>query len=128
LGGSGQNIDRWAIKGKAGTRIAIEEESPGSETVYLTTASNNTEVKLTDSGGGQIELRTGGTKITLTGSNVNIETSLDVRVAATSMTIDAPLLTVNAGMSMFNGVVQAQTVIGTSAIFASYTPGAGNIW
>ncbi len=127
LGGDGKRVDRWALKGKAGTRIAIEEESTGTETISLTTPGG-TKVELTESGGGQIELRTGGTSVTLTGSNVNIETSLDVRVAATSMTIDAPMLTVNAGMSIFNGVIQAQTVIGTSAIFASYTPGAGNIW
>ncbi len=123
----GQRVDRWTLKGKAGTRIAIEEESQGSETISFT-SPGGTSGRLTESGGGQIELRTGGTTVTLTGSNVNIETTLDVRVAATSVTVDAPMLTVNAGMSVFNGVIQAQTVIGTSAVFASYTPGAGNIW
>lgn len=128
LGGDGKRVDRWAIKGKAGTRIAIEEEGSGNETIFLTTSNEIANGKLTNSGGGQIEFKTGGTTVTFTGSTVNIETSLDVRVAATSMTIDSPMLTVNAGMSIFNGVIQAQTVIGTSAIFASYTPGAGNIW
>ena len=37
-------------------------------------------------------------------------------------------VTVNAGMSRFSGVVQADTVISNSVISASYTPGAGNIW
>jgi hypothetical protein len=38
------------------------------------------------------------------------------------------MVTVNAGMSKFSGVVQADTVICNSIVSASYTPGAGNIW
>ena len=38
------------------------------------------------------------------------------------------MVTVDAGMSKFSGVVQADTVICNSVISASYTPGAGNIW
>ena len=40
----------------------------------------------------------------------------------------AGMVTVNAGMSTFSGVVQADTAITNSVISASYTPGAGNIW
>ena len=39
-----------------------------------------------------------------------------------------PMVTVNAGLSKFSGVVQADTVISNSVISSSYTPGAGNIW
>ena len=38
------------------------------------------------------------------------------------------MITVNAGMSKCSGVVQADTVIASSVVGASYTPGAGNIW
>ena len=38
------------------------------------------------------------------------------------------LITVNAGMSKFSGVVQCDTLIANSVAAASYTPGAGNIW
>ncbi len=38
------------------------------------------------------------------------------------------MLTVNAGMSKFSGVVQGDTVIANSVVGTSYTPGAGNIW
>lgn len=34
---------------------------------------------------------------------------------------------VNAGLSRFSGVVQADTIIANSVIAASYTPGAGNL-
>jgi hypothetical protein len=38
------------------------------------------------------------------------------------------MVTVNAGMAKFSGVVQADTLIANSVIASSYTPGAGNIW
>ena len=42
--------------------------------------------------------------------------------------VSAGMVTVNAGMSKFSGVVQADTVITNSVISASYSPGVGNIW
>ncbi len=47
---------------------------------------------------------------------------------ASTAEISAGMLTVNAGMSKFSGVVQADTVITNSVVSSSYTPGAGNIW
>jgi len=35
---------------------------------------------------------------------------------------------VDAGMSKFSGVVQADTVITNTIVASTYTPGAGNIW
>ena len=49
-------------------------------------------------------------------------------VNASTAEISASTLTVNAGMSKFSGVVQADTVITNSVVSSSYTPGAGNIW
>jgi hypothetical protein len=36
-------------------------------------------------------------------------------------------VTVDAGMSQFSGVVQCDTLIATSVVAQSYTPGIGNI-
>ena len=41
--------------------------------------------------------------------------------------VSASLLTVNAGMSRFSGVVQCDTLISNTVISATYTQGAGNI-
>jgi len=35
---------------------------------------------------------------------------------------------VTAGMSKFSGVVQCDTLIATTVVGTTYTPGAGNIW
>ena len=42
--------------------------------------------------------------------------------------MSAGMVTVDAGMSKFSGVVQCDTLITNSVVSSSYTPGAGNIW
>lgn len=127
LGGSGNQVDRWTLTGKEGTRIAIVEEGPSNATISFTTP-NGTTGELTDSGGGKVEFTTGGTTVTMDTSGVTVNTSMNVQVQATNVEISASMVTVNAAMSRFSGVVQADTVITNSCVAASYTPGAGNIW
>jgi phage baseplate assembly protein gpV len=124
--GSGR-VDRWTITGKAGTRIAIVEEQPEDATISFTTPGG-VSGELTDSGGGKIEFTIGGTTVTYDNEGVTINTIMNVKVQATTVEISASMVTVNAGMSRFNGVVYADTVITNSVISSSYTPGAGNIW
>ena len=57
-----------------------------------------------------------------------VTASAKVTINASTVEISAGMVTVNAGMSKFSGVVQADTVISNSVVSASYTPGAGNIW
>jgi uncharacterized protein involved in type VI secretion and phage assembly len=127
LGGSGDRVDRWTITGKAGTRIAIVEEQPSDATISFTTPGG-VSGELTDTGGGKIEFRISGTTVTYDQQGVTVNTSMNVKVQATQVEITAAMVTVNAGLSKFSGVVQADTVITNSVISASYTPGAGNIW
>jgi hypothetical protein len=51
-----------------------------------------------------------------------------VTVNASTATISAGMLTVDAGMSKFSGVIKCDTLITNSVVSTSYTPGAGNIW
>jgi len=57
-----------------------------------------------------------------------VNASAKVTINGSLVEISAGMVTVNAGMSRFSGVVQADTVISNSVVSASYTPGAGNIW
>ena len=127
LGGGGDRVDRWTITGTAGTRIAIVEEQPSDATIRFTTP-NGVSGELTDAGGGKIEFVIGGTTVTYDNQGVTVNTAMNVTVQATQVEISAGMVTVNAAMSRFSGVVQADTVISNSVISASYTPGAGNIW
>ncbi len=47
--------------------------------------------------------------------------------SATSVTVRAPVVTVEAAMAQFAGVVRCQTLIADYVVASSYTPGAGNI-
>jgi len=51
-----------------------------------------------------------------------------VEVQAAQVKVSAGLVTVDAALSRFSGVVQCDTLITNSVVSASYTPGAGNIW
>ncbi len=124
----GERIDRWSLTGKAGTRIAIVEAAPGEETIQFTTPGG-VSGQLSDGEGGKVEFRAGGTTVTIDSQGVTVETALKVKIeAGAQVEVSAAMVTVNAGMSRFNGVVQADTVITNTVIASAYTPGAGNIW
>lgn len=127
LGGSGDAIDRWTIVGKAGTRIAIEEPASGQPTIKLTTPGR-ISVELTDTGGGKLECKTQTTTITVDPSGMKIQSSGTVSVEAPQVKVTAGMVTVDAAMSVFSGVVKCDTLISNAVVSASYTPGVGNIW
>jgi uncharacterized protein involved in type VI secretion and phage assembly len=128
FGGSGASVDRWTITGKAGTKIAIIEDSTGP-TIQFTTPGQLTG-KMTDSDGSIEFSDSNQTSIRIDSSGVTINApTAQVQVtAASSMSITAPQLSVNAAMATFSGLVQCQTMIATTVVGTTYTPGAGNVW
>ena len=56
----GKAVDRWTIVGKAGTRIAIVEESASTATIKLSTPGGVT-AEYTDASGGKVEIKAAGT-------------------------------------------------------------------
>jgi len=48
--------------------------------------------------------------------------------ANSTVEITASAVNVHAATAMFDGIVQCQTLITSSVVSASYTPGAGNVW
>ena len=129
FGGSGDSVDRWTITGKAGTKIAIIEDSTGP-TIQFTTPGQLSG-KMTDSGGGSIEFTDSmqtSVKIDTSGVTVNAPTAEVQITAASSVSITAPELTVNAAMATFSGIVQCQVMQATTVVATTYTPGAGNVW
>ena len=57
----------------------------------------------------------------------DVTTGWPLSVNAPTVKVTAGSVEVNAGMSRFAGVVQADTLIANSVVASSYTPGAGNI-
>lgn len=128
FGGSGDSVDRWTITGKKGTKIAIIEDSSGP-TIQFTTPGQLSG-KMTDSDGSIEFTDANQTSIKIDSSGVTINApTAEVQVtAASSMSITAPQLNVNAAMATFSGIVQCQVMQATTVVATTYTPGAGNVW
>jgi len=98
-------------------RESLRLETPGGQS--LTLEDGPGKVTITDSNGNSVEMASAG---------ITVTASAKLTVQASTVEVSAGMVTVNAGMSKFSGVVQADTVITNSVVSASYTPGAGNIW
>lgn len=126
LGGDGTRVDRWAMVGKAGTRIAIVEEQAGMPRVEMETPGG-VKATLSDEGGKMV-LTASNATITIDGAGVTVNAPAGVTVKTTTMRVNAATVTVDAAMSRFNGVVSCDTMQATTVVAATYTPGAGNVW
>lgn len=92
-------------------------ETPGGQKIVC--ADTPASIDMTDSSGNQI---------TMDSSGITLTTGMNVTINATMLKVSASMVTVDAGMSKFSGVVQSDTNITNTTISATYTPGAGNIW
>jgi len=117
-----------SITSRSGHRLTFDDTA-GAERVRLETQGRH--VIVLDDGAGNLTIQHSG------GAEIRIDASGTVSVTALNqVTVDAPagmqvtaaMVTVNAAMSRFSGVVQADTVITNAVVSASYTPGAGNVW
>jgi uncharacterized protein involved in type VI secretion and phage assembly len=126
----GDRVDRWTITGKAGTRIAIVEQSSGSPTISFSTPGGLTGT-LTDQGGGSIEFANSAqtsVKIDSSGVTIAAPTGTVEITAATSVDITAAQINVNTAKATFSGIIQCQVITATTVDGTTYTPGAGNVW
>jgi len=125
MDGAGAN-NRKVIRSRNGVKITLDDQS-GQESLSLETPGGQS-VTLKD-GPGSIEIvDSNGNSVKLETAGITVTAGAKVTVNASQVAVSAGLVTVDAGMSRFSGVVQADSIITNSIISASYTPGAGNIW
>lgn len=125
MDGAGKNA-RKVLCSRNGVKITLDD-TDGQESVVIETPGQQT-VTLKD-GPSQIEIKDGnGNTIVLASSGVTIRSSSPVTVQAAQLKVSAGMLTVDAGMSKFSGVVKCDSLITNSVVSSSYTPGAGNVW
>ena len=105
------------------------DDTDGAAKVQIKTAGGH-ELTLDDAAGGTITLKhSNGAQIVIdVAGDVKITANANCEVQAAIVKVTASMVTVDAAMSTFSGVVQADTVITNSVISSSYTPGAGNVW
>ena len=125
MDGAGKNFKK-VLRSRNGVKLTMDDndgreqfilETPGGQS--LTLKDGPGAVEIVDSNGNSIKLETSG---------ITITASAKVTVNASQVAVTAGMVTVDAAMSKFSGVVQCDTLISTSVVSASYTPGAGNIW
>jgi uncharacterized protein involved in type VI secretion and phage assembly len=125
MDGAGNNFKK-VVRSRNGVKITLDDtdgqeklilETPGGQRITMKDGPG--AVEIVDSNGNSVKLETGG---------ITITASAKVTINASQVAVSAGMVTVDAGVSKFSGVVQADTVICNSIISASYTPGAGNIW
>lgn len=125
LGEEGLNNER-IIQTGTGVKIILDD-TPGQGGITLETPLGQS-VTIKD-GPGTIECKdTNGNIVSMDVSGITINAGAKVTVNAGMAEVNAGTFKVNAGMSMFSGVLKADTVITNSVVSTSYTPGAGNIW
>lgn len=119
--------DLRVIQTRSGTRLEFDD-TPGAVAVRLTVGGGADEPVhklLLDDATRSITIEaSSGATITLTAAGgVSIEAATTVDVKAAMVTVDAPITT-------FNGVVTCDTLIakGGGVVSPLYTPGAGNVW
>lgn len=114
------------IRSKNGVKVTLDDqdgqekfiaETPGGQKVTLKDGPG--AVTIEDSSGNSIKLETAG---------ITITASAKVNVNASQVSVLAGMVQVDAGMSKFSGVVQCDTLIATTVVASTYTPGAGNVW
>jgi uncharacterized protein involved in type VI secretion and phage assembly len=125
MDGAGNN-NRKVVRSRNGVKVTLDDRS-GQEQMILETPGGQ-KLTLKD-GPGTVEIvDSNGNSIKLEPSGITVNASARVTVKASTVAVSAGMVTVDAAMSKFSGVVQADTVISNSVVSASYTPGAGNIW
>lgn len=123
----GAQVDRWTLTGRNGTRIAIIEESEGTETVEISTPGGAIAT-LTDRDGGKITVEVGTHSIVMESAGITIETSGDFKVKAANIAMEATAVDVKTPLATFTMAVDCKTLTSTAITSTTYSPGAGNIW
>jgi len=125
MDGAGQN-NLKVLRSRNGVKITLDDTT-GSET-FIAETPGGQKITLQD-GPGSVEIAdSNGNSVKFQASGITVSTPAKLTITASMVEITASMVSVSSGMSTFSGVVQANTVISTSVVSASYTPGAGNIW
>ena len=109
-------------------REASATASSGSQALSLHIALGQGNEMTIEAAGGAVRISTtAGQQVTLQTNGTIEASSTEMSLNASKLAVSASLVTVDAGMVKFAGVVKCDTLIANSVIAASYTPGAGNV-
>lgn len=114
------------IRSKNGVKLTLDDQQ-GQESFIVETPGGQ-KITLKDGPGSITVEDANGNSIKLDSSGITVNAAANVKVTAAKVDVSAGMVNVDAAMAKFSGVVKCETLISTSVISTSYTPGAGNIW
>jgi uncharacterized protein involved in type VI secretion and phage assembly len=122
----GQN-NLKVVRSRNGNRILMDD-STGQERVLIETPGGQ-RITLHDGSAELIRVEDGsGNTVTLGPSGMATRVGMEVKITCATVKVEAGYVEVNAPIVKCSGVLKCETLVATSVISASYTPGAGNIW
>lgn len=121
---SGNNLK--VIHSRNGVKITLDDTS-GKETIKLETPGKQ-KLTMKDGPGAVTIEDSNGNSIKLETSGITITAAAKVTVKAPNVAVSSAVVKVDAGFTMFSGIVKCDTLISNTVISSVYTPGAGNIW
>lgn len=115
------------LRTRTGSEIRFNDEA-GHETVEIRTAAGQS-VLLSSEDGGKARIADGHhSSVTLTPAGITLQTASNVAIKAGSITLEAAAVNLKSALVKCDGVLQSDTLITSTVVAASYTPGAGNVW
>lgn len=118
--------NKKVIRSRGGLKIMLDDQS-GEESLLIETPGGQ-RIILKDSPGKVDISDTNGNTLKLGAQGITLTAAAKVTIDASVVEINSGMVSVNASMARFTGVVQCDSLISNSVVSASYSPGAGNIW
>jgi uncharacterized protein involved in type VI secretion and phage assembly len=125
MDGAGNNFLK-TILSRQGVRITLDD-TDGATKLRLETPMGQSIV-LSDEDMSIVAQDATGNSIKMAPEGITITAVSQVEIQASTVQVDAGMVTVNSGFSQFSGVVQCSALITDAVISTTYTPGVGNIW
>jgi uncharacterized protein involved in type VI secretion and phage assembly len=125
MDGAGNNFLK-TILSRQGVRITLDD-TDGATKLRLETPMGQSIV-LSDEDMSIVAQDATGNSIKMAPEGITITAVSQVEIQASTVQVDAGMVTVNSGFSQFSGVVQCSALITDAVIGTTYTPGVGNIW
>lgn len=117
---------RKVIRSKNGVKLTMDDQDGQEQFIVETPGAQ--KITLKDGPGSILIEDSNGNSIKLESSGITVTASANVTVNAAQVKISAGMVTVDAAMAKFSGVVKCDVLQATTVVATTYTPGAGNIW
>lgn len=114
------------LRSKNGVTMTLDDQD-GQE-AFVAETPGGQRLTLKDGPGGLKLEDSNQNSLTFDASGITLSTSAVLTLNASQLNVSSGMISANAAMSQFSGVVTCDVHQTTTMVATTYTPGAGNIW